>query len=78
MKVSTDLPAVQFYTGNSLPDIQGKACSRYGRHSGFCLETQLYPDSPNRPDYPNCIAEAGKTWHYHTVYDFSVSGENDA
>jgi aldose 1-epimerase len=72
------LPAVQFYTGNNIPDLQGKRCSRYGRHSGFCLETQFFPDSPNRPDFPNCIAEAGKSWHYRTVFDFSVSGENDA
>ena len=78
MKVSTDLPAVQFYTGNNLPELQGKGCSRYSRHSGFCLETQFYPDSPNRPDFPNCIAEAGKSWHYRTVFDFSVSGETDA
>ena len=78
MKVSTDLPAVQFYTGNNLPELQGKGCSRYSKHSGFCLETQFFPDSPNRPDFPGCIAEAGKSWHYRTVFDFSVSGETDA
>jgi aldose 1-epimerase len=78
MEVSTDLPAVQFYTGNNIPDLQGKGCSRYGRYAGLCLETEFYPDTPNRPDFPSCIAEAGKSWHYRTVFDFSVSGEIDA
>ncbi|MFA6366121.1 MAG: hypothetical protein WCX13_02910, partial [Candidatus Hydrogenedentales bacterium] len=72
LSVTTTSPAVQFYTGNSLDGIMGKSGSLYGKHSGFCLETQYYPDSPNRPDFPSCNAEPGKTWTHSTKYRFSV------
>ncbi|MFZ2636425.1 MAG: aldose epimerase family protein [Rectinemataceae bacterium] len=70
MRVSTTLPAVQFYTGNNLQACAGKRGSLYDRHSGFCLETQFYPDSPNRPDFPNCILDPGAVWKHETVYRF--------
>lgn len=70
--VSTTLPAVQFYTGNFLDGIIGKNGSLYGKHSGFCLETQFFPDSPNRPDFPSCILEAGEKWRHKTEYAFSL------
>lgn len=70
MRVSTTLPAVQFYTGNKLPGILGKRGSIYGRNAGFCLETQFYPDSPNRPDFPSCILKPGQVWEHRTVYRF--------
>lgn len=78
MKVATDLPGVQFYTGNNLADLQGKGCSVYQKHSGFCLETEFYPDSPNRPDFPACIVQPGQTWHYRTTYEFGLAGDQDA
>lgn len=72
LAVSTTLPAVQFYTGNFLNGIMGKRGTSYGRHSGFCLETQFYPDSPNRPDYPSAVAEPEKQWKHSTDYSFSL------
>jgi aldose 1-epimerase len=72
LEVSTTSPAVQFYTGNSLNDIMGKHGSVYGKHAGFCLETQYCPDSPNRPDYPPCWLQPGARWIHETKYCFSV------
>ena len=72
LSVTTTSPAAQFYTGNNLDGIMGKSGSVYGKHSGFCLETQYYPDSPNRPDFPSCNAEPGKMWAHSTKYRFSV------
>jgi len=72
LSVSTTSPAVQFYTGNFLDGIIGKHGSMYGKHSGFCLETEYYPDSPNRPDFQSCLAEPGKKWHQATKYSFSI------
>jgi len=73
LAVSTTSPAVQFYTGNFLDGIIGKGGSLYGKHSGFCLETQYYPDSPNRADYPLCLARPGEKWTHTTNYHFSVA-----
>lgn len=70
MRVSTTLPGVQFYTGNKLQGLLGKRGSIYGKHSGFCLETQFYPDSPNRPDFPSCILRPGQVWEHATIYRF--------
>jgi aldose 1-epimerase len=72
MKVSTTLPGCQFYSGNSIPLISGKRGSLYDRHSGFCLETQFFPDSPNQPSFPSASLEAGQLWAHETVYSFSV------
>jgi aldose 1-epimerase len=55
MLLSTTQPGVQFYTGNFLDGIAGKRGSVYGKHAGFCLETQHYPDSPNQQGFPSCI-----------------------
>ncbi|WP_041395076.1 aldose epimerase family protein [Parasphaerochaeta coccoides] len=69
----TTLPAVQFYTANHLDGtIKGKGGLAYGRHAGFCLETQEYPDAPNHPDYPDCILRPGTVWRHTTVYDAGV------
>jgi aldose 1-epimerase len=72
LKAYTTSPAVQFYTGNSLNGIIGKNGSIYGKRSGFCLETEQYPDAPNRPDFPSCILEAGATRSDTTKYCFSI------
>ena len=44
----------------------------YGHHAGLCLETQFFPDSPNRPEFPSCTLRAGQKYDYTTVYKFSV------
>lgn len=73
MTVATTLPAVQFYTGNNLAGVVGKCGSTYDRYAGFCLETEMYPDSPNRPEFPSPFLMPGEKWEHETVYSFSVN-----
>ncbi len=73
MAVATTLPAVQFYTGNNLTGIAGKRGSTYDRHAGFCLETEMYPDSPNRPDFPSPFLMPGENWEHETIYSFGIN-----
>ncbi|WP_254245118.1 hypothetical protein [Hymenobacter sp. BRD67] len=44
----------------------------YGKHAGFCLETQHFPDSPNQPNFPNTVLKPGETYHTATTYTFGV------
>ncbi|MEI6140213.1 MAG: aldose epimerase family protein [Mariniphaga sp.] len=73
MDVYTTEPGLVFYTGNHLND---KITGRYGKpmakNGAFCLETQHFPDSPNRPEFPNTILRPCETFKSHTVYKFSV------
>jgi len=69
MKVFTTQPGVQFYTGNHV-DSEGKYGKRYAKYSGFCLETQHYPDSPNHENFPSCTASSGKDYHEKAVFAF--------
>lgn len=73
MEVLTTEPGLQFYGGNFLngSDV-GKEGVPYEFRSAFCLETQHYPDSPNQPDFPSTVLEAGETYHTVTVYRFST------
>ena len=67
--MTTDLPAVQLYTGEYLPeDIPGKGGKKVGPFAGFALETEFFPDFPNRPDFPGAYTEAGKPFETETVY----------
>jgi aldose 1-epimerase len=70
MRVFTTQPGVQFYTGNFLDGVRGKMGSVYGRHSGFCLETQAFPDSPNRKEFPSCIFGPGRDYHERSIFAF--------
>lgn len=73
LEVLTDLPGVQFYCGNFLDGTQtGHGGLKYEYRSGLCLETQFFPDSPNKPDFPSAIIEPGKEFKTKTVYRFSV------
>ena len=75
LEVSTTEPGVQFYTGNFLDgSVVGKGGHAYPRRSGFCLETQHYPDSPNKPQFPSVILRPGKTYRSRTVFAFGVAG----
>lgn len=71
MEVYTDEPGVQLYTGNFLngDPVNGG----FKQHEAFCLETQHYPDSPNRPEFPSTTLEPGQTYRQTTVHEFSVS-----
>jgi aldose 1-epimerase len=75
MEVLTDQPGIQFYTGNFLNDKinYGKADATYGYRSAFCLETQHFPDSPNKPNFPSTVLKPGSTYNTSTVYKFSVN-----
>jgi aldose 1-epimerase len=74
LELSTTEPGVQFYTGNFLDgSIKGKGGVSYVKRSGFCLETQHYPDSPNKPNFPSVVLRPGETYKTTTVYAFSVA-----
>jgi aldose 1-epimerase len=73
MKVYTDQPGVQFYTGNFLDGtIKGKRGKIYHEHDAFCLETQHFPDSPNQPGFPSTVLRPGQMFRSATVYKFSA------
>ncbi len=73
LTVLTTEPAVQFYTGNFLDgSIMGKGKQAYGKRKAFCLETQHYPDSPNRPKFPSTVLRPGQTYRSTTVFQFGA------
>jgi aldose 1-epimerase len=74
MQVYTDQPGIQFYSGNFLKgNLKGKGGVAYPQHYGFCLETQHFPDSPNRPNFPSTVLKAGETFRSTTEYRFGVA-----
>ena len=74
LEMYTDEPGVQVYTGNFLDGkVKGKHGIVYKQRTGVCLETQHYPDSPNKKDWPSVILEPGKTYKSHCIYKFSVA-----
>ena len=73
MEVLTTEPGVQFYTGNFLENTPpGKGQKPYHLRYGFCLETQHFPDSPNKPAFPSVVLKKNGQFHSTTVYKFSV------
>lgn len=73
LDVSTTEPGLQLYSGNGLGGkIRGKGGRVYGPRSGFCLETQHYPDSPNLPGFPSTILWPGDAYRSRTVFAFGV------
>ena len=74
MDVSTDQPGVQFYSGNFLDgSFAGTSGRIYEQRSGFCLETQHFPDSPNQPGFPSTVLEPGEPGFVSTtVFAFDV------
>ena len=73
LDVATTEPGLQFYTGNFLDgSLRGKAGAAYNRRNGLCLETQHYPDSPNKPTFPTSILQPGQTYRSQTVLTFGV------
>jgi len=73
MQVWTTEPGVQFYTGNFLDGtLTGKSGKIYARRTGFCFETQHYPDSPNQPSFPTTTLKKGTTYKSTTIYRFSA------
>lgn len=73
MKVFTNTPGVQFYTGNNLPTgLIGKSKKEYGPRSAFCLETQYFPDSPNHRHFPSTILRPEEEYYSLCSYQFST------
>jgi aldose 1-epimerase len=73
LELYTTEPGVQLYTGNYLDGSQiGKGGGRYGKHAGFCLEAQHFPDSVNQPAFPNTILRRGETYRQTTVMKFGA------
>lgn len=73
----TDMPGIQVYTGNFLNgSVTGKNGIVYNKRAGICLETQKYPDGPNKPEFPSCVLRPGET--YETVSVFEFHTDNDS
>ena len=75
LRVYTTEPGVQFYSGNFLNGATGKQGLAYPRRSGFCLETQHFPDSPNKPKFPSTVLRPGGRYTQTTIYQFSTRQE---
>lgn len=73
MTIFTTEPGVQFYTGNFLDgSLKGKSGRPYVKNSGLCLETQHFPDSPNKPQFPTTVLRPGQVFRSATVHRFGV------
>ena len=73
MEVWSDEPGLQFYAGNFLDgSIVGKGGVTYQIRTGFCMEPQHYPDSPNKANFPSVLLKPGQTFHNTIIYKFSV------
>ena len=70
MEVYTDLPGVQFYAGNFIDPQTGKDGASYAKRSGLCLETQCYPDSIHKPNFPSVVYGPTKAYKSTTIYKF--------
>ena len=73
LKVYTDEPGIQVYSGNFLDGtVTGKKGIVYQQRTGICLETQKYPDTPNKPEWPSAVLRPGETYTSHCIFAFSV------
>lgn len=72
IEVKTTEPGVQFYTGNFLDGTLVSGNTTFQQHSGFCLETQHFPDSPNQPDFPSTVLRPGEKFVSQTIFRFGV------
>lgn len=76
MEVETTLPGIQFYAGNYMAGCPtGKGGAKYDRRDAVCLETQFFPDTPNHPDFPQCVLRPGEAWEHETAFRFSEAAE---
>jgi len=70
LEVHSEEPGIQFYTGNFLDGIEGKYGETYEKREGLCLETQHFPDSPNKPDFPSTVLRPDEVYETTTIYKF--------
>jgi aldose 1-epimerase len=71
LNVSTDMPAIQFYTGNSIGHCRGKNGAFYNNYDGFALECQQFPNAVNEPSFPNAVIKSGQLTHAFISYSFT-------
>jgi aldose 1-epimerase len=72
LNVQTTEPGVQFFSGNYPETVIGEDGKEFPPRAGFCLETQHFPDSPNRPDFPTTVLEPNKVFESETIFKFST------
>lgn len=73
LEVFTNEPGIQFYTGNFLDGtVKGKKAKIYNQRHGLCLETQKYPDTPNKPQWPSCVLRPGEEYNSTCIFKFST------
>jgi aldose 1-epimerase len=73
MEISTNQPAIQFYGGNFLDGtVTGKAGVKYAHRTAFALETENYPDAPNKPSFPTAVLRPGENYEHKMVFKFSA------
>ena len=73
LEVYTNEPGIQVYTGNFLDGtVKGKKGITYNQRASVCLETQHYPDSPNKPEWPSVVLEPGQTYNSECIFKFGV------
>lgn len=76
LEVYTTQPGLQFYTGNFLDGtLKGKGGKVYGHRAALCLETQHFPDSPNKPNFPSTVLKPGQRFRSTTVYRFRTEAK---
>ena len=76
MQIKTDQPAIQFYTGNYMDGSStGKGGIPHNHRTGFCLETQVFPDSPNQPELSSAVLRPGETYKHTMVHVFATKKE---
>lgn len=72
MRVTTNTEAMQFYTGNFISERKGKGGKEYRQYSGFCLESQHFPDAINHANFPNPVLKAGENYYHRTEFAFTA------
>ncbi len=73
LTVYTSEPGIQVYTGNFLDGtVTGKKGITYNQRAALCLETQKYPDTPNKPEWPSCVLRPGETYTSRCIYQFGI------
>jgi aldose 1-epimerase len=75
MEVTTTEPGVQLYTANGMKNIKGRSGKVYNDHAAFCLETQHFPDSPNKLHFPSTVLRPGQKFQSTTIFKFSTRQE---
>lgn len=73
LRLTTNMPGLQFYCGGNIGRREGKYGAVYLKNSGFCLEPQYFPNTPNEPKFPSCVLKAGDIYNHKIAYEFTTS-----